>query len=73
MNVISFVFGVWGLLGLVNNVLMEKIMDDLVYKIRVEERNRAVQAIMSLFFALRSIKGKPTLKDLVKLAKRIKR
>jgi hypothetical protein len=33
---------------------------------------KASQAVMDLFFALREIKGKPTLRDLVKLAKRIK-
>lgn len=32
----------------------------------------AHQTVMDLFYALRAIKGKPTLKDLVKLAKRIK-
>ncbi len=37
------------------------------------ERDRAVQLVMDLFYALRTIKGTPTLKDLVKLAKRIKR
>jgi hypothetical protein len=36
------------------------------------EREKAVQAVMDLFFALRSIKTQPTLKDLVKLAKRIR-
>lgn len=36
------------------------------------ERKRATQAVMDLFFALREVKGTPTLKDLVKLAKRVK-
>lgn len=36
------------------------------------ERAKASQAVMDLFYALRTIKGQPTLKDLVKLAKRIK-
>lgn len=36
------------------------------------ERQKAVQAIMDLFFALKYFGGKPTLKDLIKLAKRIK-
>jgi len=39
----------------------------------MNEKERAVQAVMDLYFALRAIKGKPTLRDLVKLAKRIKR
>lgn len=38
-----------------------------------KERERAVQAVMDLFYALRAINGTPTLKDLVKLAKRIKK
>lgn len=33
---------------------------------------RNSQAVMDLFFALRAIKGKPTLRDLVRLAKRMK-
>lgn len=37
-----------------------------------EERAKAAQAVMDLFFALKEIGGTPTLKDLVKLAKRIK-
>ena len=37
-----------------------------------EERSRAVGLVMDLFYALRDINGTPTLKDLVKLAKRIK-
>lgn len=46
---------------------------DLQIKTLVDfERKRAIQAVMNLFFALREIKGTPTLKDLVKLAKRIK-
>jgi hypothetical protein len=44
-----------------------------VYKIIQSERERDYTAIMDLFFALREINGTPTLKDLVKLAKRIKR
>jgi hypothetical protein len=36
------------------------------------ERKRNIQAIMDLFFALREWNGTPTLRDLVKLAKRIK-
>lgn len=36
------------------------------------ERIRASQTVMDLFFTLRSIKRQPTLKDLVKLAKRLK-
>lgn len=40
-------------------------------KLKVE-RAKASEAVMDLFWALRSIKGKPTLRDLVKLAKRIK-
>lgn len=35
------------------------------------ERSRAVGAVTDLFFALREIGGTPTLKDLVKLARRI--
>lgn len=34
--------------------------------------SKASQTVMDLFFALREIKGQPTLKDLVKLARRIK-
>lgn len=37
------------------------------------ERTRAVTLVMDLFYALRAIDGTPTLKDLVKLAKRIKK
>lgn len=37
------------------------------------EKERAVQAVMDLFYALKEIKGQPTLKDLVKLAQRIRR
>jgi hypothetical protein len=37
------------------------------------QRNKSSVAVMDLFFALRKIKGTPTLKDLVKLARRIKR
>lgn len=36
------------------------------------QRARDVQAVMDLFYALKAIKAQPTLKDLVKLAKRIK-
>jgi hypothetical protein len=36
------------------------------------ERQQAVELVMDLFYALREIKSNPTLKDLVKLAKRIK-
>jgi len=32
----------------------------------------AWRAVMDLFFALRSVGGEPTLKDLVKLARRIR-
>ena len=38
-----------------------------------KERQKASETVMDLFFALREISGTPTLKDLVKLAKRIKR
>ena len=37
------------------------------------ERERAVQLVMDLFYALRHIKGHPRLRDLVALAKRIRR
>ena len=37
-----------------------------------DQRKNTVTAVMDLFYALREIKGSPTLKDLVKLAKRIK-
>jgi hypothetical protein len=37
------------------------------------ERKDAIEAVMDLFFALRQIGGRPTLRDLTKLAKRIKR
>jgi len=37
------------------------------------ERDKAAQTVMDLFYALRAIGGTPNLKDLVKLAKRIKR
>ncbi len=37
------------------------------------ELRGGVQAVMDLVFALRAIKGKPTLRDLVKLAKRMKK
>jgi hypothetical protein len=37
-----------------------------------EQKKRDSQAVMDLFYALREINGKPNLKDLVKLAKRIK-
>jgi len=40
---------------------------------RLEERERNVQAVMDLFFALKEIGGQPTLRDLVKLAKRIRK
>ena len=36
------------------------------------ERIRAKNAVMDLFYALREIGGTPTLRDLVKLARRIK-
>lgn len=36
-------------------------------------KEKAVQAVMDLYFALRTIKGKPTMRDLIKLAKRIKK
>jgi hypothetical protein len=36
------------------------------------ERDRAVGLVMDLFWALKTIHGQPNLKDLVKLAKRIK-
>jgi hypothetical protein len=36
------------------------------------QRNKSATAVMDLFYALKEIKGTPTLKDLVKLAKRIK-
>ena len=36
------------------------------------ERERAVGLVMDLFYALRHIKGKPSLHDLVKLAQRIR-
>ena len=38
-----------------------------------KERARAVKLVMDLFYALKEIKGQPTLKDLVKLAKRVKK
>ena len=38
-----------------------------------EQRERDVQAVMDLFYALKHIGGQPTLRDLVKLAKRIRR
>lgn len=38
----------------------------------VEERERCVRLVMDLVAALRHIKGKPRLMDLVKLAKRIR-
>ena len=44
-----------------------------VHKIIQSEREKDYTAIMDLFFALREINGNPTLKDLIKLAKRIKR
>lgn len=37
-----------------------------------EVKQKAVQAVMDLYFALRDINGKPTMRDLIKLAKRIK-
>ena len=37
------------------------------------ERQKSSSAVMDLCFALKEIKGTPTLKDLVKLAKRLKR
>lgn len=37
------------------------------------DKEKAVEAVMDLFYALRHIGGRPTLKDLVKLAKRIKK
>jgi hypothetical protein len=46
---------------------------DMEEATREEERERAVQAVMDLFFALKHIGGEPTLRDLVKLAKRIRR
>lgn len=49
--------------------LFVKIQEDT----RKEEREKAVQATMDLFFALKDINGKPSLRDLVKLAKRIRR
>lgn len=36
------------------------------------QRTRDVQAVMDLFYALKAIKAQPSLRDLVKLAKRIK-
>lgn len=38
-----------------------------------EGKEESVQAVMDLFFALKNLGGKPTLKDLVKLAKRIRK
>jgi len=38
-----------------------------------EQRERDVQAVMDLFYALKHIGGQPTLRDLVKLAKRIRK
>jgi hypothetical protein len=38
-----------------------------------EERNKNSAIVMDLFYTLKSIKERPTLSDLVKLAKRIKR
>ena len=51
--------------------LVEKVAE-MQANARKEEREKAVQAVMDLFFALKEIGGKPTLRDLVKLAKRIK-
>lgn len=39
----------------------------------ISEREHAAQAVMDLYYALKAIGGTPTLKDLVKLAKRIKK
>jgi hypothetical protein len=36
------------------------------------ERKKNFNAVMDLFFALREIKGTPTLRDLLRLARRIK-
>jgi hypothetical protein len=51
--------------------LLEEI-DTLRMQIEVKNR-KSVSAVMDLFYALREIDGSPTLKDLVKLAKRIKK
>jgi hypothetical protein len=37
------------------------------------ERERSVSAVMDLFYALRDINGTPNMKDLVKLAGRIRK
>ena len=51
----------------------ESFIKKEVHKIVQSEREKDYTAIMDLFFALREINGNPTLKDLIKLAKRIKR
>lgn len=50
----------------------ENIDLDLVAQIRTQEKSLSSQAVMDLYFSLKEIKGKPTLRDLVKLAQRIK-
>ncbi len=44
----------------------------VIPEVRKDEREKAVQAVMDLYYSLKHIGGKPTLKDLVKLAKRIR-
>lgn len=48
-------------LAFIPNMISEKI-----------ERERSVQLVMDLFYALRHVRGQPRLADLVKLAKRIR-
>jgi len=52
--------------------LLHPTIDDIEYSSAEKQRQKDVQAVMDLFYALKEIKGTPTLKDLVKLAKRIK-
>jgi len=52
--------------------LLHPSIDYIEYSTAEKQKQKDAQAVMDLFYALRAIKGKPTLKDLVKLAKRIK-
>jgi hypothetical protein len=53
---------------------MEKLYSERQVRSLVKkEREKAVTAVLDLMYALKHIKGKPTLKDLIKLAKRIRK
>lgn len=51
---------------------MRKKLKSSIELAKIAEREKVVESVMALYYALKHIKGTPTLKDLVKLAKRIK-